>query len=1180
MKKGKTRQRGSPGPARSLKIRAGGRREYSARSAGDRALQMPSEQAQPSSASRRSGPIVSQSLGLTPVTVGRAPWALEGVRSLKIDLQQNGEQIDFQSLGAEPRLVVHMTNTRRSASLAWTLAALVGLIGLMRCSRPLRKRLLFVVVVISVATLLPLVTGSATLTYLLNPSCYTGFLLVLAYAVIASARWLAARISPAVQVSQASAAVAAALLCLCIVSSTARGAEEKQDPMIRSLIERLKPPGPVGVPANAIIVPYDPASKAGIRDAAQLLVPYEQFVELWNQAHPDQRIEAGKPPASYALAGAAYSVTLQGEDYLQIEGRIEIETYVDQAVSIPLPLDGGVLARADLDGKPARLSIARAQDPTPSQQAKSPQEGDDRVVASALLVLHVAERGRHRLDVTIRMKLDRPGGWRVAQGYIPAAPATALNLIAPEAQTEVRVGHIADRRSFLTTASGETIAIALGGNGAFDLRWRPKVSEGAVDRSLTAQSSARFDVQEDGLRLDWTVQLAFRRGEREFFTLGLPAGYLVVQVTGSNVRGWETREVDGRREIEVSLLKASKDREEITLRLWRRGEVGGKDLSSFEVPVVTIPGAALHQGHVAIRRSPLLNLRTTTASGAARTDLSEAAASRPADIGPLGIRPYQAYAFAATPFAIRLESLAVRARVTARLQTILRIAERERSLESRVILNVDGRPLHQVQIALPADLKIEQVTAPGVFEWAITRDDRGPMLSVYLARGQSGEVPVVLSGTLGETGPAEQVALPRLAVLDVDEQEGDIVVQGDPAYRVESRDLMNCETVLMTRVYAWLTDAQRPLARLAFHYRRTDYAGTLHLSVQQADVSCYTLSNVRVTARSIEETVLLDFSIRESGIREVVFLLPARLKDARINATQLRQKTLTPSSNQPDAPIRVRLEFQDKIMGQLRILVENDRLLTAALQDAPIPVVETGRTTRRYILLESAGRSEVVTESSPGLDPLTREQQEWKWLASILGGGVTQAYIIQPEVQNPGLTFRTRDRAVVETAGATIGLAETLMVVDGSGTYHAAQVLRVYNTTEQYLEIAMPAGAELWAARVAGQPVKPTLVRDPSKPNNLRVPLVKTAAGDLDYEVVLKYGGRLSSFGISASVAFPAIHTVNIEVALSQVRLYLPETYDWFRFGGTMRETGNEAELAAGYVAYQTRSCRATRSDP
>jgi hypothetical protein len=73
----------------------------------------------------------------------------------------------------------------------------------------------------------------------------------------------------------------------------------------------------------------------------------------------------------------------------------------------------------------------------------------------------------------------------------------------------------------------------------------------------------------------------------------------------------------------------------------------------------------------------------------------------------------------------------------------------------------------------------------------------------------------------------------------------------------------------------------------------------------------------------------------------------------------------------------------------------------------------------------------------------------------------------------PSLTYDMKSRESITTAGARIGLAQAI---------------------------------------VADEPVKPTKSSStPQTPlERIRVPLVKTAEGDLDYGVVVKYGGQLA----------------------------------------------------------------------
>ena len=185
---------------------------------------------------------------------------------------------------------------------------------------------------------------------------------------------------------------------------------------------------------------------------------------------------------------------------------------------------------------------------------------------------------------------------------------------------------------------------------------------------------------------------------------------------------------------------------------------------------------------------------------------------------------------------------------------------------------------------------------------------------------------------------------------------------------------------------------------------------------------------------------------------------------------------------------------------------------------------------------------------SPGLERISPQQQQWHEVEAVLGRGITEAYAVNGEA--PKLKFHAVPHKDVEVPGARIGLAYTTLVLDANGAYRAATAFLMDNATEQFLQVDLPAGAALWSAVVAGEPVKP--VEDPAATvGRVAIPLVKTAAGERDYAVVLIYGGKMPPLGRLSSVAFPLLHTANINVERSVVQLRLPETHCWFNFGGT-----------------------------
>ena len=366
---------------------------------------------------------------------------LEGFRSLNIDLGQSADEdtvLTFRSLGEEPELVVTLAHRPRFAMLQWGMALAVLLFGVAVTRWPARRKVRLIVAAALVSGLIPVVVDSTEIVWLCNVVFFAACALVPYYLLAGAVRWAVARLRPrwtrlSRRTKLSATATAATVLLLCLAAAAAAAPPEdpqgtvpvlvpqKRDgPTLADILSAIAPP-PVDVPDDAIIVPYDPAAKDAVEKADRLLVPYAKYVELWDRVHPDKKLHARPAPAPYAFAGAAYRATLADDEHLLLTGRLEIDVLTDGQVAIPLVLDNAVLAKAELDGKPARLSVAQ------------PAEADGKTP----LVLHATGKGRHALDVAVRLRVTRDGGWRVAKASIPAAPAAALTLAAPQAQTEV-----------------------------------------------------------------------------------------------------------------------------------------------------------------------------------------------------------------------------------------------------------------------------------------------------------------------------------------------------------------------------------------------------------------------------------------------------------------------------------------------------------------------------------------------------------------------------------------------------------------------------------------------------------------------------------------------------------------------------------------------------------------------
>ena len=1119
-------------------------------------------------------------------------WAVKGLSSLKIDLTRTGTRLTFQSLGTDPLLRLRLIHKRRIRALAWALAGLVFLVGLVLTPQRAGRKALYIMGVMVLTMAIPALPKWASLSVVMNHGFYAACSLVPYYLIAAFVLRLAVR-------SAASVLGRSALVMLFVSLSlwVSQGVAAEQTRGSDAQVVQIAPlPDPVSVPADAIVIPYRENGTTGT-EPDRIMIPYPRFRKLWHLAY-GQEEGTEKPPVPYAFAGAEYHVELRDGETLSIHGKLVIDAYGPSHAEVSLPMGGGVITSAKLDGQPAKLTsgysrVGQVSTGASNTIAPSLVHGQQGAVGArnppfqmdaqrgaapskAFIALYVPSKGRHILDITVDMKLTRRGGWRVVEGWVPVAPATALKLIVQEAKTDIVLGFVDDSRSYKTKKDRESIETALQADGRFNLKWRPNVSEGEADVTLTAESAVLFDVREDQLSLVWELHLMFRRGERDAFSVTVPGDYVVEKVEGENVRGWATSDKDdeagsGSKRLKVDLLKRSEKEDRFTLHLWKPGPIAAGDGEHIRLPVVAAPEAMRHTGKVTIRRSPLMDVRTLEAPELRRIDLQTkdfpGVSVSAGDESPLGIRPYESYEFVAVPFNLKLEARPDRTEVDAQVNTIFRIAEDEHRLEARIDLITRNRPLHLVRVSLPSRFELEEVKTPVEFEWTVREGAVTNELTLYFAAGLQGNIPVVLRAS-SAVQQHESVGIPMLTVLSAGKQSGDIVIQADPAYDVRPQALSGLEAILMKRVHGWLAASQRPLSRLAFHYRKPGYAGKLLFERRKADVTCHTISNIRVTDKAIEETVLINFSIRNAGIRRVQFRMPLHLREARISAPLLRDKTVEASDD--GKHVLVTLQLQDEVMDEFSVLVESDRLLSSDVQSVTVPVVLTGRTDHQYVTLENAGRDEIVEERVVGLEPLGRQQKEWARVAPLVGRAMTSAYIVRDNADVVRLAFRTKQRLAVETAGARIGLSRCVLILDEEGAYRGEQTYHVDNQTEQFLEITLPAGASLWTTVVAGELVKP-VTGEPGNPHHIRIPLVKTAAGDLDYTVQLKYGGGLGAIRNLGQTRFPLLRTRNVNVALTQLELRLPHTRKWGAFEGSMRRVSQSGDFEAGMLSYQTK---------
>ncbi|MGY8731646.1 MAG: hypothetical protein ACKVK0_05890 [Pirellulales bacterium] len=1108
-------------------------------------------------------------------------WALQGMKSLNVDLlnkpqDSNGDldvqymdfvRYDFQSLGGEPKLVGRIVRKSVVALWAWIAGIAVLLVGLLLLPRDAKLKRNYVLIVL---TMLALVSAVPALGFY-QQVFEVVFVMTLTLTLFYCFYHL---LKPGICWFRKRASRITGLGCgLLLASLLLSGVADAQQYAPREEVQTVQ------VPVDAVIVPYDPAQLPTKRTPTdQLLIPLELYSQLWRQAYPELPLEHELLPVEYAFSSVKYESTLFEDDGIFIEGVLGIEVFSGREVAIDLALNDLVLQYATLDKLPAQIQV-RGLNGVTGEPVNGPEQQVENAVAQQVLrgnshTLFVKGRGHHELRVGFKLQVQRQGGWRLAKGSLPIGASGLLVLNVPRKDTEIRWNGHLGAAELNTEVDNQRVESPLKLNGGFDFRWRPIVSQSQADRDLTADSQILVDVQEDGVYVDWQVRLEFRNSQREIFRFVVPKEYRVAAVTGGNIRSWEAQpDANDRQSVTIELLEPAENQATLHVSLLRYRSLPEKTGDKFSVPAVSVPDAVSQKGAITIRRSPALELLVTQTRGVNRDDINEVIAktAQPANrVNPLGVQFVQAYRFSGTGFDLQFTAKPVTAVVSANINSLVRVSPQQISLETQVQFRIQKRPIHQVRVIVPADLAIRQVRTPAIVDWSAMPVESlgGPaqLITILLSHGVTGNLNVLIEGMLERKLQDMTTDVPYLATPGVTSQRGQTVLLSDPSFNIELLDVTQGESVSMATMFAWLKQSQRTMARTALRFTGENYSARFKLVRRIPKVTCTTFSNVNVSDRSIEETILLSYKIEDAGIQEVSFLLPAVLKDSRIRGLYVRQIDKTPvDSDDPQSPIRVTLYLEDEILGEYSVFVENDRQ-PGGSNRVPVPIVENAEVQQQYISLESSGDVvEEVLDSMSNVVALNRQEAQWGQLKAVIGERVLKAFVVQGDVDQAVLEFRTQSRDIVDKDEAKIRMATTSLIVDYAGTYRGKIEFLVDNQKEQFLDVQMPPSSLLWSVLVAGEPVKPVVT---GVEWQIRLPLVKTNAGDLSYRVVVHYAGRmktLSQYGELSTLPF--IRTTNINAEKLFLKLYLPKQHNWYGFGGDAELLNHQADSGWGMFA-------------
>jgi hypothetical protein len=1093
--------------------------------------------------STEDAPVTSSGFRTTGLSVA---GAARGRFTLPVELVATvgaGRRAGFEGLGAG-KLIVSLT--AKSRQDGWWIVgfAVVFCVGLALALKRARFKTVLIALVLTGGSLMA--TWWPGTTSFANGVFFAGLCLVPLYLDVALIRWLWPKLRLGLPTGSHTAVAAVVLLALLVAAWPTQAAEAPSQQQSRRIACPDKP-------LPELIIPYE-GNPIVAEQSQKVLVSYSRFVELWNQAHPEDPIDGLGAGAEISLADVQYKVTV-GAEQVELVLTARVRTYGKEWAVLGLPTEHLAVTDVTLDGKPARWQGVSTTADSGGGDSRTP----------TVLMLPGDTTSRLQLTAVTKPKVF---GSRGSVGFsLPPLPAAVMKVVLPQEDLELEVDQIEGVPSSGKVNGEVQWTVPLGMTRKLTLRWQPKAGAGLDDQTLSAQSSHQVYAFSWAIVAATEIQYSFSAGRHDRFVLYVPAGVTLTDLNGANLRDWRRageRTIEGQSFdiVQVRLHRPAKKQYRLTAR-WL-AELPALD-EATPLPLPRAGDVARESGTVILHAAAGMVVKAAEISGGRRVGLQP-------DKGQattVTTRPVAKYYWPYRPFSlsVRLSRLTVMAK--ARLDQLVRISSDQVELAVEATVQTDQGQLFGADLVLPAGYELLNVVGPVVAGFYEDSDRGRRVLHVkFSSATQKTTMALVLLGSyIGGEDEFADFHVPTVTAVDpqgqlLAEQKGRIAVQLVTSLDAQTIAAENVKSVSPGALRDWLDKQQLSQVQFAYSYEQPNPSLRLKITAQPTEIRAETFVALVVRTTAASYTYRLRYEVAGSPIDHVRFQMPSEYAPlVAVQSPAMRSITQTGAG---DGKTSWDLALVNEVTGTVDVAVNFSLPVDQATKQFDIPRLETAAPAgyRVIVAVQNISRHEITVGARENLEELPASEQR-----ELIPQPVSQSLQYVYHSLEPDWSL-SLDFAAAEPASriqAVVDLLSLTTVVDRNGRCRYEARIALQNRSEQFLRVDVPDGLHLWSAKVADQPVKPVLSPD-SPAGQVLIPLVKTSPGGLPYEVVLYFADQaerplLKVLNGMTRLKPPAISIVGVPVMQTLWSLRLPDGYHYLRPGGNMSPVAGTAEM-------------------
>ncbi len=504
-------------------------------------------------------------------------------------------------------------------------------------------------------------------------------------------------------------------------------------------------------------------------------------------------------------------------------------------------------------------------------------------------LLRATRRGEYTLEAQFVVRVEKRDKTRsLTLPLIPAARATT-ELTLPEPSVDLTLSPLVSYE--IASSGGATVLTIFGAaEKQVTVTWKPKLEPKKIAPVVFADQNAQVTVGRGVLRVDTTLDYTILQGKVKELRISLPPDATLLSVKGANLRTWDVVAEGAARVLKVQLLDEVADRYSLQLQLEQAiGKAGLGQAASFPIPTIVAEDVERETGAVGILVWKGLKVEPVKTDGVTQVDIRE----MPATFQKLKDEVHLAYRYLQRPFTIEARVSEVEAKVSADVQTTVRVSPEALRFAARIHYVIKDAGIFRFRIKLGKDVKLVDLEGENINNWEREADT----LVVDLRSKAEGPYTLTLETEQPVPQGQGEVDVAAIELLDVARERGHLALAAYPGIKIEPVTVENIMQVDVTDLphfrspppsrqgkAASVKSSKRPSpqpppegrgrADLAFRYLKHPYKLRIAISKVQAEVAATIHTAIEVSEKHADVTVALQYDIRKAGIFQLQVALP------------------------------------------------------------------------------------------------------------------------------------------------------------------------------------------------------------------------------------------------------------------------------------------------------------------